>query len=129
NDLSRAVHVTNDTGYPIGVSNSIVPFMDKDYCASLHDHVQEAIRRMRTEMAEFASTYHDDENVGVALDWATTEKGLEIVEVDQSEAAQWDEKLQPLVDSWVEEAAGNGFDPQEVLQRATELAAQYESEC
>jgi len=128
-DFGLADQVSYVTDYPFGVSNTFVAVMDKDYFDSLPDHVQEAIRSMRTEMAEFASTYHDEENVGVALDWAATEKGLEIVEVDQSEAAQWDEKLQPLVDSWVEEAAGNGFDPQEVLQRATELAAQYESEC
>lgn len=128
-DFGLADQVSYVTDYAFGVSNTFVAVMDKDYFESLPDNVQQAIRSLRAEMSEFASTYHDEENVGAALEWATNEKGLEIVEVDEAEAAQWNEQLQPLVESWLTEAEGNGFDPQEVLQRATELAAQYEGEC
>jgi len=128
-DFGLADSVKYVTDYAFGVSNTFVAVMDKNYFESLPDNVKEAIRGLKAEMTEFASTYHDEQNVGAALEWATSEKGVEIVELDEGEAAQWDQRLQELIDSWLTEAAGNGFDPQEVLDRARELAQTYEGEC
>lgn len=127
-DFGLAEQVSYWTDYAFGVSNTFVAVMDKQKFADLPQDVQAGINKLRPEMAKFASQYHDDENVAGALEFAE-QTGVKRVELPQDEARQWDERQQALVDSWLQEAAGNGFDPQEVLNRAQQLAKEYSAMC
>ncbi|MGY1721083.1 TRAP transporter substrate-binding protein [Blastococcus sp. SYSU DS0552] len=126
-DFGLAEQVGYVTDYAFGVSNSFVAVMDSDRFAELPENVQECIRDLRPEMAEFASQYHDQENVQAALEWAAAEHGLETVELAPAEREEWDRTLSQLVDSWISDTRGD-FDPQEVFDRMQELREQYSAE-
>lgn len=127
-DFGLADQVGYVTDYAFGVSNTFVAVMDQAKYDALPDDVKTAMDGLREEMSTFASEYHDKENVGGALKWAKAEKGVETVPLADGERAAWDKELEPLVDQWLEEAEGNGFEPQEVLDRARELAKKYNAE-
>lgn len=127
-DFGLADQVSYVTDYAFGVSNTFVAVMEQSAFDALPEDVKTAMDGLREEMSTFASEYHDNENVGGALEFATTEKGVETVELAEGQEAEWDAALEPLVSQWLEDADGNGFEPQEVLDRATELAEQYNAE-
>ncbi|AYY14997.1 TRAP transporter substrate-binding protein [Actinobacteria bacterium YIM 96077] len=127
-DFGLAEQVNYVTDYAFGISNTFVAVMDQSEYDNLPADVQEAIVELRPEMTEFASEYHDDQNVGDALEWAESEHGVEVVELDDGEREAWDGALEGLIDDWFEEAEGHGFDPQEVFDRMNELREQYTAE-
>lgn len=127
-DFGLADQVGYVTDYAFGVSNTFVAVMDESAFEALPEDVQTSMDGLREEMSTFASEYHDKENVGGALEWAEAEKGVETVELDEGQAAEWDATLESLVDQWLVDAEGNGFEPQEVLDRAKELAEKYNAE-
>ncbi|MDT0276366.1 TRAP transporter substrate-binding protein [Blastococcus goldschmidtiae] len=126
-DFGLAEQVSYVTDYPFGISNSFVAVMDEGRFAELPEDVQQCIQDLRPEMAEFASQYHDQDNVQPALEWAASEHGVETVELEPGEQEAFDETLSQLVDTWVDEVGGD-FDPQEVLDRVEELRDQYSAE-
>ncbi|NDL60357.1 TRAP transporter substrate-binding protein [Phytoactinopolyspora mesophila] len=127
-DFGLAEQVGYVSDYAFGVSNTFVAVMDEDKFAALPDDVKAEIQGLRQEMMEFASGYHDDENVGGALEWAEAEHDLEVVQLDEGEEEAWDEILSELITAWADDVEGNGFDPQEVFNRMTELQEQYTAE-
>lgn len=127
-DFSLAEQVDYVTDYPFGVSNSFVAVMDRSAFDALPADVQEAILDLRKEMSVFASELHDGENVAKSLEFAKEEHGVEFLEVDESERAQWDETMSTLADEWVANNQGAPFDAQEVLDRMRELADEHAAE-
>lgn len=127
-DFGLATQVNYWTDYAFGVSNTFVAVMDKERFERLPEDVQKAINDLRTDMARFASEYHDEENVGAALKFAK-KKGVEKVELAEGQKPKWDAKLEQQIDRWLKKVQGNGFDPQEVLNRAKELVDKYSGLC
>lgn len=126
-DFGLADQVKYVTDYPFGVSNTFVAVMKQSDFDALPEDAKTAIDDMRAEMSKFASEYHDEENVGSALEFAK-EKGVETVDLEDGEQAAWDAAIEPLVDQWLQDAEGNGFDPQEVLDTVTELKDKHSTE-
>jgi TRAP-type transport system periplasmic protein len=87
--------------------------------------IQEVIEELSREMALWTAEYHDQQNIGGALDWAQQEHGLEIIELTDEERARWDERLEPLVEQWVSEVEGMGLPAREFLERLYDLRDQY----
>jgi TRAP-type C4-dicarboxylate transport system substrate-binding protein len=127
-DFGLADQVGHVTDYAFGVSNTFVAVMDQAAFDALPEDVQTAMDDLREEMSTFASEYHDNENVGGALEWASQEKGLKTVPLEEGQEEAWDKAQEPLVNQWLQDAEGNGFEPQEVLDRTEELAEQYNAE-
>lgn len=127
-DFMLAEEVGYVTDYPFGVSNSFVAVMDEDEFNALPEDVQDAILELREEMMLFASEYHDLENVDAALEWAAEDHGLEIVDLDEGEAEEWDAAGEQMLQEWIESHSDAGFDPQEVVDRALELKEEHEAE-
>lgn len=128
-DFGLANQVGYVTDYPFGVSNTFVAVMDQKRFDNLPKDVRQAINDLRPKMAKFASSYHDEQNVKGAVNWAKSEKGVETVQLADGEKQKWDSEMQAFVDDWQQQVAGNGFDPQEVLNRAKELANKYSGLC
>jgi TRAP-type C4-dicarboxylate transport system substrate-binding protein len=126
-DFGLAEQVDYVTDYAFGISNSFVAVMEQGRFDELPGNVQDCIIELRPEMTEFASQYHDQDNVQPALEWAASEHGVETVELDEAEKEAWDEALAPLVDSWIAGTSGD-FDAQEVFDRMQELREQYSAE-
>ncbi|SJM52825.1 TRAP transporter solute receptor, unknown substrate 3 [Actinomycetales bacterium JB111] len=127
-DFSLAELVDYVTDYPFGVSNSFVAVMDRDAFEALPQDVQDTILELREEMSQFASELHDGENVAGALEFAQDEHGVEILEVPEDEAAEWDTTMESLAGDWVTAHSGADFDAQEVLDRMRELADEHSAE-
>lgn len=123
-DFQLAEQVSYVTDYNFGLSGTFVAVMDSDAFAELPEDVQDVIRELRPEMTVFASEYHDLENVEPALEWATEEHGVEVVELEEDEAAAWDEAVEGVIDEWVEEAADSD-EAAEILERTIELRDEY----
>lgn len=126
-DFGLAEHVGYVTDYPLGISNSFVAVMDRESFEALPDHVQEVIGDLRREMTETTSVYHDEENVGAALDWAAAEHDVEIVDLSDAERQVWDDIMESVVDAWVAAHADADFDAGALVERARELAAEYQA--
>ncbi|MGC5626928.1 TRAP transporter substrate-binding protein [Georgenia sp. Z1344] len=127
-DFSLAEMVSYVTDYPFGVSNSFVAVMDREAFDALPQDVQDTILELREEMSVFASELHDGDNVAESLTFAEEEHGVEFVDVDEAEAAEWDEIMSGLADDWVAANEGADFDAQEVLDRMRELADEHAAE-
>lgn len=111
------------TNYPFGVSNSFVTVMSKARFDALPADVQQAIRDLKPEMSKWAADFHDNKNVGVALEEAK-KKGVEIVEVDAGDKAAWDAATQSQIDAWIQR--NTSFDAQATVQKMRELAKKHE---
>lgn len=127
-DFSLAEQVNYVTNYPFGVSNSFVAVMDRSAFDALPGDVQDVILDLRKEMSVFASELHDGENVAKSLEFAEEEHGVEFLEVDEAERAEWDETMSTLANEWVASHKGAYFDAQKVLDRMRELAEEHTAE-
>lgn len=127
-DFQLAEHVNYVTDYAFGISNTFVAVMDQEQYDALPEDVKTAIGELKREMTAFASQYHDEENVGSALEWAADEHGVETVELADGEREAWDETLEGMVDDWHQRATEAGIDADAVLERLYELRDQYNEE-
>ena len=127
-DFGLAEQVSYVTDYAFGISNTFVAVMDQEAFDALPEDVQDVIHELRPEMTQFASEFHDEQNVGGALDWAAAEHGVQTVELDAGEKDAWDAAVTGLIDDWMADVEGNGFEPQDVLDRMRELREQYTAE-
>lgn len=123
-DFGLAEHVNYVTDYPLGISTGFVAVMDKQRYESLPDDVKEVIQELKPEMMEFTAKYHDEENIGNSMGFAE-EQGVELVEV--TDTAEWDAIMEEVAGEWVENHANADFDAAAVLERARELAEEYET--
>jgi TRAP-type transport system periplasmic protein len=123
-DFGLAEHLNYVTDYPLGISTGFVAVMDKERYESLPDDVKNVIQELKPEMMEFTAQYHDEENIANSMAFAE-EQGVELVEVTDS--AEWDAIMDEVAGQWVESHADAGFDAAAVLERARELAEEYES--
>lgn len=82
------------------------------------------IEELAEEIHAWTGNYHDNENVGGALEWSQKEYGLEIVELSPEESQAWDAALQPLVDQWIAEMEAKGLPGKKYIARAVELRDQ-----
>lgn len=122
-DFSLAEHLGYVTDYPIGTAGTFVAVMDKNRFANLPEDIQEEILSLREEMSDFASEYHDIENVGGAMEWAA-DQGVETVDVHPDEVSKWDDVMAKTVDKWIEEHQNESFDPEEVVEHLTEFQSE-----
>lgn len=121
-DLGLGEHVDYMVDYPFGLGGTFVAVMDAERYAQLPAHVQEAMEALKTEMMEFASTYHDEVNVADSVAWTEEEHGLTTVTLDDADRQAWAEVAERIVQDWVESYADADFDAQEVVDRTRELA-------
>lgn len=119
-DFKLAEQLKFVTNYPMVVV-TFAAVMKQDAFDALPAPVQQVIDDLGREMAEWTGNYHDNENVGGALTWSQDTQGLEIVELADGEKAQWDAKLQPMVDAWITDMAAKGFDAQGFMDKLYEL--------
>ena len=82
------------------------------------------IDQLAEEMPGWTGRYHDEQNVGEALEWSKKQHGLEIVSLSADERKAWNAKLEPMVTQWVEEMKGKGLPAEKYVQRARELRDQ-----
>lgn len=108
------------TEIPLGPSAAFVAVMDEDHFNSLPETVQDEIVDLREEMSIFAAQ-HQDSHSTESIEWAKENHDLEVIELDDSEAAEWEAILDKIVEDWIDDNQDGSFDPQEVIDRLTEV--------
>ena len=72
-----------------------------------------------TELAKEAGSVYDvDGEIGLET---AIESGAEVIELEGDLLKPWQEALEPVVDTWIEEREKEGYEAQELYERAMEL--------
>ncbi|MHB0979460.1 MAG: TRAP transporter substrate-binding protein [Thermoleophilia bacterium] len=119
-DFKLAEQLKFVTNYPTVVV-TFAAVMKQDAFDALPAPVQKVIDDLGREMAQWTGNYHDNENVGGALKWSQETQGLQIVELADGQKAEWDAKLQPMVDAWIADMTSKGLDGQGFIDKLYEL--------
>jgi TRAP-type C4-dicarboxylate transport system substrate-binding protein len=112
------------TDYPTVVV-SFAAVMDRKRWERLPDNVKAVIEELGPEMATWTGNYHDNENVGGALEWSKKEHNLQVVSITDEERASWDAKLAPMEAEWARDMTAKGFDAEGYLKRLRELRDEF----
>lgn len=107
------------TEVPLGPSASFVAVMDQEMFDNLDSETQDEILDLREPMSVFASQYQDS-HAEESLEWAKENYDLEVIELDDGEAAEWQEILDGNVDQWIDRYQDENFDPQATVDRLLE---------
>jgi len=123
-DFKLAESLKFVTDYPTVVV-AFAAVMDQKRWDKLPADVKKVIDELAEEMPAWTGQYHDTENVGAALQWATKEHKLQVLSLAPDERARWDGKLKSLEDEWVTEMNGKGLPAAAYLKRLRELRDQF----
>lgn len=107
------------TEVPLGPSASFVAVMDQEAFDELDSDIQDEVLSLREEMSVFASQYQDS-HAQESLEWAQENYDLEVIEIEDDEAGEWQEILDGNVDQWTDRYADADFDPQAIVDRLAE---------
>ncbi|HVL56075.1 MAG TPA: TRAP transporter substrate-binding protein [Burkholderiaceae bacterium] len=112
------------TDYPTVVV-SFAAVMDRKRWDKLPDDVKKVIDELAEEMPTWTGRYHDQKNVGAAMEWSKKQHNLQVVSLPADERRAWDAKLEPMVKQWIDEMKGKGLPAERYIQRVKELSAQF----
>ncbi len=99
--------------------------MNADTWNSLSPEVQAAIEEVNAKhFAETASGLWDAQN-SEALAYAVDEQGMEVITLDDAEAAQWIDLVTPVQQDFIDAMAAQNLDGQEIIDEVKALADKY----
>jgi len=123
-DFRLAEQLKYVTDYPTVVV-TFAAVMDSKRWDALPPDVKKVIDELAEEMPLWTGKYHDQENVGAAIEWAKKDHRLDVLALSPQEKAAWDAKLAPMVDAWIAEAKAKGLPADRYIARARELRDQF----
>ena len=115
-ELCKYVTMTDTPIYPFAV------VMNMDKWNALPKDVQKVMEDLGREQAEWTGEYMDriaDESVA----WSKSNQGVEFIV--PSDKAQWDTKLEPIVDEWIAKKEKEGFPAREIVADIRALIKKY----
>jgi TRAP-type C4-dicarboxylate transport system substrate-binding protein len=112
------------TDYP-SVVVAFAALMDRARWERLPEDVRRIIDTLAEEMPTWTGQYHDEQNVGRAMEWARREHNVQVLTLAAEERRAWDARLQPLVARWIADMSAQGLPAQRYVQRAIELRDQF----
>ncbi|WP_193091779.1 TRAP transporter substrate-binding protein [Halomonas colorata] len=122
-DLQYARSVKYVTDYPM-TNAFLVAVMNRQRWDSLPKDVQQVIDELGAEVAHFAGDYLDS-HIEESLNWAAENHGVETLVLSDEEAERWAERLKPINEARLTEAAEMGLPAYEFYDRMMELIQSY----
>ncbi len=112
------------TNTPFLYNIAFMQVMNKDTWDALPADLQEILEEVSDE---FALKYGKlrTEHTLAGLEFGVKEHGVEPIELDPQEAAKWREKVQPVVEKWIEDKEKKGLPAQEAIEIVKELDAKF----
>jgi TRAP-type C4-dicarboxylate transport system substrate-binding protein len=123
-DFRLAEQLKHVTDYPTVVV-TFAALMDNKRWDALPADVKKVIDQLAEEMPGWTGKYHDQANVGAAMEWAKKTHNLQVQSLSPQEKSAWDAKLAPMVDAWVQETKGKGLPADRYIERARALRDQF----
>ncbi len=115
-ELCKYVTMTQTPIYPFAV------VMNMDKWNSLPKDVQKVMEDLGTEQAEWTGKYMD-KIARESVAWSKANQGVEFIE--PSDKAQWDKKLEPIVDAWIAKKEKEGVPAKEIVADIRALIKKY----
>ncbi len=104
-----------------------VKIMNKNTWNSLPEEVQEVFEDLNDEFArKYGKLFADASREG--LQFAVNEHGVEVVELSGEEEDRWIERLDMVVDDWIEDKNMKGLPAEEAVRITRELDEKFSSE-
>jgi TRAP-type C4-dicarboxylate transport system substrate-binding protein len=123
-DFRLAEQLKYVTDYPTVVV-TFAAVMDSKRWDALPPDVKKVIDELAEEMPGWTGKYHDQANVGDAMDWAKKTHNLQVLSLSPQEKAAWDAKLAPMLEAWIREAKAKGLPADRYIERARALRDQF----
>lgn len=115
-ELCKYVTMTDTPIYPFAV------VMNMDKWNALPKDVQKVMEDLGREQAEWTGVYMD-RIAKESVAWSKSNQGVEfIVPADR---AQWDKKLEPIVDQWIAKKEKEGYPAKAIVADIRELIKKY----
>jgi TRAP-type C4-dicarboxylate transport system substrate-binding protein len=95
----------------------IYPFavvMNWDSWNKLPKDVQKVMDDLRVEQSEWTGVYMDN-HVNDSIAWSKENYDIEIIELSGAETDKWNERLDPIVQKWVDDAKAKGLPAQQII--------------
>lgn len=117
-ELCRYATMTDTVIYPFAV------VMNMDVWNSLPPDVQQVMDDLAAEQALWTGNYMDN-HVQEAISWSKETYQVEFIELPAAVKAEWDAKLAPITQSWIDKVSAKDIDGQAVVDDIRALIGQY----
>jgi TRAP-type C4-dicarboxylate transport system substrate-binding protein len=117
-EICKSVTVTETVIYPFAV------VMNKQSWDNLPDDVKTVFKDLSREQAVWTGTYMDN-HVKESVQWSKQTHQVEFVELTPEQKIQWDQKLDPIVDAWIENTQKKGFPAKDIVTDIRQLIQKH----
>ncbi len=108
-ELCRYVTMTDTVIYPFAV------VMNMDTWRSLPEDVQGVMVDLGAEQAVWTGEYMD-RHVEESIDWSRRTYQVEFIQIPAAERPEWDQRLKPIKERWIEEAVAKGLPGEAIVE-------------
>ena len=117
-ELCRYVTMTDTAVYPFAV------VMNLDRWNTLPADVQKVMEDLIVEQSEWTGNYMDG-HVTESVAWSKETYQVEFVQLPAAEKAEWEKRLNPIIDKWKAAAAEKGLPADAIVQDIRDLTRKY----
>lgn len=108
-EMCRYATMTDTVIYPFAV------VMNMDKWNALPQAVKDVFDELRVDQAQWTGDYMDN-HVKESIDWSKQNYNVEFIGLSPEEKANWDKKLEPIVEKWIEDASEKGYPAKEIVE-------------
>lgn len=107
-EICRNVTMTNTVIYPFAV------IMNKAKWNALPENVKKIMDDLSREQASWTGEYMDN-HVEESINWSKETYDVNVIELSDAEKKEWDGKLAPIVEKWIEDANQKNIPGNEIV--------------
>ena len=108
-ELCRYVTMTDTVIYPFAV------VLNMDTWRSLPKDVQDVLTDLSKEQAAWTGRYMDN-HVKESIEWSRRTYQVEFIRIPTTERPEWDRKLKPIEEAWINEAEAKGLPGEAIVE-------------
>jgi TRAP-type C4-dicarboxylate transport system substrate-binding protein len=120
-ELCQYVTIMNGPVYPFAV------VMNKKSWDALPADVKKVMDDLGREQALWTGTYMDD-HVNESIAWSKKTHNIEVYNLPAREHKKWQEKVEPIIDKWIEDASAKDLPAKKILKDIEKWQKKYSKE-
>ena len=117
-EICKYVTLTNTAIYPFAV------VMNLERWNSLPKDVQKIMEDLIEEQTQWTGNYMDN-HVKEAISWSKKTNQVEFIQLSNQQQIQWNEKLKPMIQKWIEKADTKGLPGQKIVNDIQDLIKKH----
>ncbi len=108
-EICKYITITDAVVYPFAV------IMNERKWHSLPEDVKKVIDDMALEQCIWTGKYMDN-HVVESIAWSRENQSVEVIELSEEQSEKWNAMLDPMVESWIEDATAKGFPGAQIIE-------------